>query len=651
MPPPPVNLEQALVPVPPDPVVAQDAAPPNVLAPVRNADANRHWSRDSAPMTPELQADTRPYLDVVMRLGADFKIAHAISNDPKKQQAMEDKLLARYVADNPLHKQATFPERAIYEHGAHLLLQNFRDELPARQQVRAATRTLRNDFKHHTSASFVGEVRQQFEQRYDQLRRDANRMQPSLLEQALPADSPLRTKLDPLTGGLRDPATGLYANLVRMGEGQEQKHVLVFGGTKTADALGGQLQADVGQFLGGVPKAYKQAAELTAQVNTTLQAQGLRLETAGHSLGGGLAHYAALKNGGIQATCFNAAALGGGCKASIGANLAQAKTNVRHINVDGDAVGDGIGMLRVPVQTAADGVQFLRRTAQDGVNDATQPLRQVAGEAKDTVVRFAGEVKQSTVELAGEVKDTGTRIAENVKDTVAEIGDNVKDTLVKIGGEIKETAVEIGGEVKQTVSQSPIGQGVQHAVQIAAQSPPGRMVGQTVHSTTAHVKDAAGIVKDTAGHVKETVEKVGGDFGVAVTNTTTTVTTSVRDVLRRAKGGVHRGISELKENAGNLVHNAGETLKQTSAGQKAVEVHENLGFGRGRLAIPHQYGACTKVNNGGELNPKKNNPLANHSVKALAKAYDRNQQQNQAVRNQVALGGPPGGGPGHGHGV
>ncbi len=589
-------------PAPPAPLVAPGAAPSIPLAPVGHPDHNRAWSRDGAQMTPELQRDTEPYLKAITKMGGDFKTAHTTSSDPDKLAKMEAKLLKRYAAENPLPKNATSAERAMHEQGAAAMLQEFRDKVPTQKVVHDATRDLRNEFKGYDENTYTPDVQDAFEQKYADLCAQAGRTEPSLLEQTLPKNSPLRTKLDPLTGGLRDPSSGLYANMVQV----EGKNVLMFGGTGVGGALSAQIQADAGQFLSGVPKAYQQAAALTAQVQSALP-PGQSLETAGHSLGGGLANYAALKNGDIKATCFNAAALGGGCKASIGGNLSQAKDNVRHINVDGDGVGDGIGALRVPVQKAADGLnsaassvtgaansvltnaQALGRAAQQHVAQATQPLRQTAAAVGQGVTQAGRAVAGA----AGDVKNAASSAVAGVSQTVGGIASNVRQT---VGG----AASSVAG----SISNSAV---AQQAVAAVSQSTAGMAVG-------AAATGAKTAVSETAANAK----------------------TSVRDMLRGVKSSVNSGLSSLKEG----VQGVGSSLKDTAAGQKVVsahqavvKLHDNLGFSQGKLAVPHQYGGCITMDNGG-----KNNPIGNHLTGAIAKAYDRNAQQNVAVRNQVSIG-------------
>ena len=60
-----------------------------------------------------------------------------------------------------------------------------------------------------------------------------------------------------------------------------------------------QCEANVHNVFGGVPACYKQAAQLMHNLQQLVQMDGewngYRFSTSGHSLGGGLAAYAALK--------------------------------------------------------------------------------------------------------------------------------------------------------------------------------------------------------------------------------------------------------------------------------------------------------------------------------------------------------------------
>jgi dienelactone hydrolase len=81
------------------------------------------------------------------------------------------------------------------------------------------------------------------------------------------------------------------------------------------------LQSNAVQALGTVPPSYQQAAKLTSAV---AQALGGEVHLVGHSLGGGLANYAAVKNN-LDFTVFNAAGLSRPTEASLADELAAFK--------------------------------------------------------------------------------------------------------------------------------------------------------------------------------------------------------------------------------------------------------------------------------------------------------------------------------------
>jgi len=603
-------------------------------------------------MTTELLKDTKPYLDALSKMGGEFKLAHADKFDAKK----EAKLLKRYNKDNPLDANATDQQKAAHAQGAQQKIQDFKDRLPTNIEVHNGTRDLRNDFKGFKEGNYNKAAQDAFEQRYADLCQKAGRTEPSPLEAALPRDSPLRTKLDPLTGGLRDPSSGLYANMVKMGEGAAQKNVLIFGGTGVGAASSAQVQADAGQFMGGVPKAYRQAADLTALVQNNLQ-PGARLETAGHSLGGGLASYAALKNGGIQATCFNAAALGGGCKASIGGNLGQAKDNVRHINVRGDLVGDGIGPLRQPIQKIADGAYG------EGATELAKVIPQIA---KDGTGLVGGAVGKVGSFVAHKIDPKYDEHVDRLKTSVG----NAKDRLVGAVPEpVKQFAKDAGREIgnvgiiaSRVAGQvaKPVGQALGKAVSGAA-TDIGREVGNAgiiAGQVAKPVGQALGrAATGVAGQVSQQAQRLADNLpepikaaGEQIAESATSAKTSVRDALNKAKNTIKENLSSLKENIKGTAQEAGDALKSTSFGQKAheaaVKLHENLGMSQGKLAIPHQYGGCITLDNGG-----KENPIGNHLTGALDKAFNRQQQQQQqpqSLRSQVKLGQQRAGGGGGG---
>jgi len=146
--------------------------------------------------------------------------------------------------------------------------------------------------------------------------------------------------IDPTTGGIRDPSSGLYCELKPLTMDSISKvtgYVLCFPGVGAGNMLSTQLQASIKQFLGvgGVPTMHSQALDLAKTIQDKLAADGKTLELTGHSMGGGIANYLGLKLN-LPAVCYNAAALGRACLKDIGAvNLENLKKQT-HIRLEGD---------------------------------------------------------------------------------------------------------------------------------------------------------------------------------------------------------------------------------------------------------------------------------------------------------------------------
>ncbi|MCX6848159.1 MAG: hypothetical protein NTY98_04505, partial [Verrucomicrobia bacterium] len=175
-----------------------------------------------------------------------------------------------------------------------------------------------------------------------------------------------------------------------------------------------------------------------------------------------------------------------------------------------------------------------------------------------------------------------------------------------------------------------------------------------VNAVKDRLAPAANYVADKADSAKQI-----GQMGVeAAKDKAQKVGTSVRDMLRGPASAVSRQINEVKQQvkdsslgqkAGEIKESADKATKWTK--NKAVSLYENLGIAQGKLAIPHQYGSCvTMENNGQDL--AKNNPLKNHSSKAIDKAYAQNAERlaqaapAQNVRQNVKIGQRGGGGGG-----
>lgn len=170
-------------------------------------------------------------------------------------------------------------------------------------------------------------------------------------------------KLYPQDGLLEDSHTGLVAYIFR--NKVEREIRLVFGGTTSGHGVSGgapsyikninnfikQCEANVHNVFGGVPACYKQAVQLMHNLQQLVQMDGewngYRLSTSGHSLGGGLAAYAALKVSSkenvILAECFSSAQFGRGLQRDLlkqhgSVDLEKAMHNVNHHYVEGDVI-------------------------------------------------------------------------------------------------------------------------------------------------------------------------------------------------------------------------------------------------------------------------------------------------------------------------
>ena len=146
--------------------------------------------------------------------------------------------------------------------------------------------------------------------------------------------------IDPVTGGFRDPSSGLYCELKPLNMNsmsQVTAYVLCFPGVGAANMHSTQLLTSVKQFLGvgGLPKMHSQALELAKTIGDKLAAEGKSMELTGHSMGGGIANYVGLKLN-LPAVCYNAAALGRACLKDIGETNLENLKKQTHIRLEGD---------------------------------------------------------------------------------------------------------------------------------------------------------------------------------------------------------------------------------------------------------------------------------------------------------------------------
>jgi hypothetical protein len=145
---------------------------------------------------------------------------------------------------------------------------------------------------------------------------------------------------------LWDGKTGFSAGITFDADRNEM--TIAFPGLGSSGRGFAQAARCVMNFLGFVPKNMSQASKLTRLVQehvATLNARlppdrQIRLTLAGHSMGGGLASYAALRNK-VPAVVLNPMHLGWGARARIGAErLEQANRYVTEVVVQGDWVAD-----------------------------------------------------------------------------------------------------------------------------------------------------------------------------------------------------------------------------------------------------------------------------------------------------------------------
>ena len=138
------------------------------------------------------------------------------------------------------------------------------------------------------------------------------------------------------TGGFLDPSTGLHCQL-RPLDSDKNTYALCIPGITSGKTFLPQLRASAKQFLGvgDVPKIYSQTLELTRFLNEKLKQEGIKLELAGHSMGGGIANYVGLMLG-LPSKCFNAAALGRACLKHIGEISGETLETQIHIRLEND---------------------------------------------------------------------------------------------------------------------------------------------------------------------------------------------------------------------------------------------------------------------------------------------------------------------------
>ena len=164
-------------------------------------------------------------------------------------------------------------------------------------------------------------------------------------------ESPLLRFVSPINGDFRAPQEGVIAGLRDADENGTAVPTLAFPGTGAGSMIRAQLRTNYQQFSGkgDVPAAYDLGAMLAKECRDTLikQRQGAEpLAFTGHSLGGGIASYAAATiaepTNGYVPRCylFNPAALGGKTLAVLGklSDLEERVKNQKIIRIKNDHV-------------------------------------------------------------------------------------------------------------------------------------------------------------------------------------------------------------------------------------------------------------------------------------------------------------------------
>ena len=140
------------------------------------------------------------------------------------------------------------------------------------------------------------------------------------------------------TGVIVDPNSGLRAAIVKT---ENEDYIISFGSTGSRETTDEnkkglfflQYVSNIDQYLGFEPNIYDQAKKLTAALAQMCGKD--KVSTAGHSLGGGLAQYAALHNG-VKGKCFNGSPLGTGLQKRLGNKIQAAPELISHISTRGD---------------------------------------------------------------------------------------------------------------------------------------------------------------------------------------------------------------------------------------------------------------------------------------------------------------------------
>lgn len=160
-----------------------------------------------------------------------------------------------------------------------------------------------------------------------------------------------------------DPWSGFQAAVYR--SEKDDRLVVCFAGTFEPSLT--DWYTNFKQAQGKIPEQYKQAAKLTQWARSLAREEGRQVHLTGHSLGGGLATYVALKNR-LPAYCYNPADLGAGTRRDVGIEGRRAAQElVINFRVDGELLSKDKGV----VSTVQKGVKVLGSRLG---NFSTRPL-------------------------------------------------------------------------------------------------------------------------------------------------------------------------------------------------------------------------------------------------------------------------------------
>lgn len=139
-----------------------------------------------------------------------------------------------------------------------------------------------------------------------------------------------------------DIETGFFGRAFK----KSNEIIIAFRGTEITEL--GDLKADVQNFSNAKPEQYQQALDFVAGVLNDVPPGVDKITLTGHSLGGGLASYAALYFG-ANAVVFNGAGLGQGLRANIPQqHMERQQSLVRNIDLKSDpvtALGGQVGSV------------------------------------------------------------------------------------------------------------------------------------------------------------------------------------------------------------------------------------------------------------------------------------------------------------------